>query len=200
MTVETVKHLDINPAIVKALDSQGIYQLSPIQAQSLPEALQGKDVIGQAQTGTGKTGAFALPLLERYELLGEVADERLEELTKALKIVEALPRLGAKKAVAAAPAEPSAEVTAALKRMEEEGIVIHLKNPPTGVMGWFADTTSRPFIVSGDYQIEADEVAKAVAGDEVSVAAVDRVRAGRFGMEVRLQRPAGSAVADSLQR
>ena len=61
MTVETLKQLDINPAITKALDSQGIHQLSPIQAQSLPEALQGKDVIGQAQTGSGKTLCFVNP-------------------------------------------------------------------------------------------------------------------------------------------
>ncbi|MFC1545752.1 M20/M25/M40 family metallo-hydrolase, partial [Gemmatimonadota bacterium] len=44
-------------------------------------------------------------------------------------------------------------------RMEEEGIVIHLSNPPAGSLEWFTDNTSRPFIVSGDYQIEADEVA-----------------------------------------
>ena len=68
MTVETVKHLDINPAITKALDSQGIYQLSPIQAQSLPEALQGKDVIGQAQTGSGKTLCFVIPALQHVEV------------------------------------------------------------------------------------------------------------------------------------
>jgi len=59
------------------------------------------------------------------------------------------------------PSEDEAsEAMAVFSRMEEEGIVIHLKNPPTGVTGWFADSTSRPFIVSGDYQIQADEVAK----------------------------------------
>lgn len=68
MTVETIKHLDINPAIVKALDGQGIYQLSPIQAQSLPDALQGKDIIGQAQTGSGKTLCFVIPILEQIEV------------------------------------------------------------------------------------------------------------------------------------
>jgi ATP-independent RNA helicase DbpA len=68
MTVETIKHLNIQPTIVKALVAQGIYQLSPIQAQSLPDALQGKDVIGQAQTGSGKTLCFVIPALEMIEV------------------------------------------------------------------------------------------------------------------------------------
>jgi len=68
MTVETIKQLDIQPTIVKALDAQGIYQLSPIQSQSLPEALQGKDVIGQAQTGSGKTLCFVIPALQMVEV------------------------------------------------------------------------------------------------------------------------------------
>ena len=70
MTVETIKHLNIQPTVVKALDAQGIYQLSPIQAQSLPDALQGKDVIGQAQTGSGKTLCFVIPALEMIEEIG----------------------------------------------------------------------------------------------------------------------------------
>ena len=68
MTVETIKQLDINPAIVKALDAQGIYQLSPIQAQSLPDAISGNDIIGQAQTGSGKTLCFVIPTLEKVEV------------------------------------------------------------------------------------------------------------------------------------
>ena len=67
MTVETIKHLDINPDIQRALDAQGIYTLSPIQAQSLPHALAGKDVIGQAQTGSGKTLCFVIPALEKID-------------------------------------------------------------------------------------------------------------------------------------
>ena len=67
MTIELIKQLDINPFIVKALDSQGIHTLSPIQAQSLPHALAGKDIIGQAQTGSGKTLCFVIPTLEKID-------------------------------------------------------------------------------------------------------------------------------------
>ncbi|MHB1644428.1 MAG: DEAD/DEAH box helicase, partial [Acidithiobacillus sp.] len=54
--------------IQKAVTEIGYEQPSPIQAQSIPPLLEGRDVIGLAQTGTGKTAAFALPLLSRVDL------------------------------------------------------------------------------------------------------------------------------------
>ena len=54
--------------LLKALDDVGYETPSPIQAQVIPYMLQGKDVLGQAQTGTGKTAAFALPILSRIDL------------------------------------------------------------------------------------------------------------------------------------
>jgi len=60
--------LGLNPAILTALDEVGYERPSPIQAQTIPLLIEGKDVLGQAQTGTGKTAAFALPLLSQLEL------------------------------------------------------------------------------------------------------------------------------------
>jgi ATP-dependent RNA helicase DeaD len=54
--------------LLRALDDVGYETPSPIQAQVIPHMLQGKDVLGQAQTGTGKTAAFALPILARINL------------------------------------------------------------------------------------------------------------------------------------
>ena len=54
--------------VLKALQDVGYETPSPIQAQVIPFMLQGKDVLGQAQTGTGKTAAFALPILSRIDL------------------------------------------------------------------------------------------------------------------------------------
>ena len=71
MTTETVtafNQLALSDSILKALDEVGYETPSPIQAQTIPLLLEGKDVLGQAQTGTGKTAAFALPLLSRLEL------------------------------------------------------------------------------------------------------------------------------------
>lgn len=59
--------LGIRPSINKTLKSQGIFSPTPIQQQTIPILLNGKDVMAQAQTGTGKTLAFILPILERVD-------------------------------------------------------------------------------------------------------------------------------------
>jgi len=59
--------LGLGPAVLTALERVGYETPSPIQAQTIPALLEGQDVLGQAQTGTGKTAAFALPLLSRLD-------------------------------------------------------------------------------------------------------------------------------------
>ncbi|AKE52890.1 DEAD/DEAH box helicase [Kangiella geojedonensis] len=59
--------LELAPAVLKAIQEVGYEQPSPIQQASIPVLLTGRDIIGQAQTGTGKTAAFALPLLSRID-------------------------------------------------------------------------------------------------------------------------------------
>ena len=60
--------LNLIPPVLKALDEVGYETPTPIQAQTIPLLLAGRDLLGQAQTGTGKTAAFALPLLSRIDL------------------------------------------------------------------------------------------------------------------------------------
>lgn len=57
--------LSIVPSILRALTEEGYEKPSPIQEQAIPPALEGRDVLGCAQTGTGKTAAFAIPILQR---------------------------------------------------------------------------------------------------------------------------------------
>ncbi len=64
----TFSDLNLNASILKALKDEGYESPSPIQAECIPLLLDGSDVLGMAQTGTGKTAAFALPLLERLDL------------------------------------------------------------------------------------------------------------------------------------
>ena len=64
----TFQDLELAPALLKALSELGYETPSPIQQQSIPHVLAGADLLGQAQTGTGKTAAFALPLLSRVDL------------------------------------------------------------------------------------------------------------------------------------
>jgi ATP-dependent RNA helicase RhlE len=60
--------LSLAPPLLRALAEEGYTTATPIQAQSIPMLLQGRDVLGMAQTGTGKTAAFALPLLHRLSI------------------------------------------------------------------------------------------------------------------------------------
>lgn len=61
----TFSELGLDPALLKALEQEGYSTPTPIQAQAIPSLLEGKDLLGIAQTGTGKTAAFALPILHR---------------------------------------------------------------------------------------------------------------------------------------
>ncbi len=60
--------LALLPAVLSAVETLGYQTPSPIQTETIPALLEGRDMLGQAQTGTGKTAAFALPLLSRLEL------------------------------------------------------------------------------------------------------------------------------------
>ncbi|MBM9402006.1 DEAD/DEAH box helicase [Gluconacetobacter azotocaptans] len=61
----TFADLSLAPTLLRALAEEGYATPTPIQAQSIPMLLEGRDLLGMAQTGTGKTAAFALPLLHR---------------------------------------------------------------------------------------------------------------------------------------
>lgn len=103
------KDLTISERIMKAVDDMGFEEATPIQTQSIPYLLQGVDVIAQAQTGTGKTAAFGIPLLERItpsdrnlqamiicptrELAIQVSDE-ISKLAKYMKQIKVLPVYG----------------------------------------------------------------------------------------------------------
>ncbi|KAK1319845.1 DEAD-box ATP-dependent RNA helicase 10 [Acorus calamus] len=71
--VKTFKSLGVCDELVEACDKMGWTTPSKIQVEAIPHALEGKDLIGLAQTGSGKTGAFALPILQA---LLEVANEK----------------------------------------------------------------------------------------------------------------------------
>jgi len=63
----TFSTLNLSAGVRRALDTMGFGQPTPIQARSIPLILDGKDIIGQAQTGTGKTAAFGIPMIELIE-------------------------------------------------------------------------------------------------------------------------------------
>lgn len=109
--METVRfdELNLSPQILRGIQEMGFEAASPIQSQAIPVVLAGGDVIGQAQTGTGKTAAFGIPLLMKAdpqnkktqsivlcptrELAVQVADE-IRKLAKYMHGVKVLPVYG----------------------------------------------------------------------------------------------------------
>ena len=109
--MEAIKfeELELDPRILRAVEEMGFEQASPIQAKAIPVVLSGKDIIGQAQTGTGKTASFGIPMLQSIdpkskhlqavvlcptrELAIQVAEE-VRKLAKFLHGVKVLPVYG----------------------------------------------------------------------------------------------------------
>lgn len=107
----TVKFEELNLSndVLKAVADMGFEEATPIQSQAIPAILEGKDIIGQAQTGTGKTASFGIPIIEKLtpnsrniqalvlcptrELTIQVAEE-LSELLKYKRSVHVLPIYG----------------------------------------------------------------------------------------------------------
>jgi ATP-dependent RNA helicase DeaD len=67
MTTVNFIDLPLSPEMQRSIEDMGFTAASPIQAEAIPMLLEGHDLIGQAQTGTGKTAAFAIPLIERLD-------------------------------------------------------------------------------------------------------------------------------------
>jgi ATP-dependent RNA helicase DeaD len=109
METTRFEELNIRPEILRAVEDMGFEEATPIQAQAIPVMMTGVDMIGQAQTGTGKTASFGIPLLEKVdpnnrklqalvlcptrELAIQVAEE-LRNLAKYMHGVKVLPIYG----------------------------------------------------------------------------------------------------------
>lgn len=93
------KELGLDHDLLKAISRSGFEEATPIQEQTIPLVLQGKDVIGQAQTGTGKTAAFGLPILQAMDLSDRFVQALVISPTRELAVQtqEELYRLGSDK-------------------------------------------------------------------------------------------------------
>ena len=68
MTPKLFSELGLSAELLKAIDKLGFEQAAPIQAEAIPLLMAGKDIVGQSQTGSGKTAAFAAPAIEKVDL------------------------------------------------------------------------------------------------------------------------------------
>ncbi|MBI3244403.1 MAG: DEAD/DEAH box helicase [Chloroflexi bacterium] len=90
--METFAQLGLRDILVEALNAVGYETPTPIQRQTIPLLLAGRDLIGQAQTGTGKTAAFALPILEKLDLTQSAVQALILTPTRelAIQVAEAI--------------------------------------------------------------------------------------------------------------
>jgi ATP-dependent RNA helicase DeaD len=93
----TFADLQIHPSVLQAVKDVGYESPSPIQAETIPAMLAGSDVVGLAQTGTGKTAAFAIPILSKIDTSSRATQALVLAPTRelALQVAEAFSRYGA---------------------------------------------------------------------------------------------------------
>ena len=90
--------LGLHPFVVEAVAAIGYESASPIQAATIPPLMEGRDILGQAQTGTGKTAAFALPILSRIDLAQRAPQAIVMVPTRelAIQVAEAFQKYAAR--------------------------------------------------------------------------------------------------------
>lgn len=152
------KELELSPELLKSVERAGFEEATPIQSETIPLALQGKDVIGQAQTGTGKTAAFGLPMLEkidanRQELQGLVIAPTRE---LAIQTQEELYRLGRDKRVRVQAVYGGADIGRQIRGLKDRPHIV------VGTPGRMLDHINRHTLKLGTVETlvldEADEM------------------------------------------
>ena len=101
----TFKELGLSDHVIRAILNMGFEEATPIQEQTIPTAMQGRDLIGQAQTGTGKTAAYGIPLVERIMEQAEQIQGIVLAPTRelAVQVAEELNKIGQFKRIHALP-------------------------------------------------------------------------------------------------
>lgn len=154
----TFKDLGLSEPILQALSDVGYDKPSPIQEQAIPELLQGHDVIGQAQTGTGKTAAFGLPMIEFVD--PDDPDVQALVLTPTrelcIQVTQAIRAYGAPKGIQPVAVFGGAPIRTQQAQLKEGGQIV------VGTVGRVLDLISRHSLMlhSCRYLVldEADEM------------------------------------------
>ncbi len=103
--MKTFDELKVNPIVLSALNRMGFEEPTPIQEQTIPLALEGKDVVGRAQTGTGKTAAYGIPMVSLFDRAVRKVQGLVITPTRelAIQVSEELNRIGSDKQIWALP-------------------------------------------------------------------------------------------------
>jgi ATP-dependent RNA helicase DeaD len=118
--------LRLSSQVMQAVNEMGFEEMTPIQQQAIPVALQGKDLIGQAQTGTGKTAAFGIPMVERFDLEQEHIQGIVVTPTRelAIQVAEELYKIGQFKGIRALPIYGGQNIDRQIKALKKRPHII----------------------------------------------------------------------------
>ncbi|PBB06057.1 MULTISPECIES: DEAD/DEAH box helicase [Salimicrobium] len=118
--------LGLSDPILKALDHMGFEETTPIQEQTIPLGMEGHDVIGQAQTGTGKTAAFGIPMIEKVDKQVRGVQGLVIAPTRelAIQVAEELNRLGKNAGVRALPVYGGSNMERQIRALKNNEIVV----------------------------------------------------------------------------
>ncbi len=126
MNLATFYEFGLNHQIIRAISDMGFEEATPIQAQTIPTAISGKDLVGQAQTGTGKTAAFGIPIIEKADMeetgIQSVVLTPTREL--AVQIAEELNKLGHLKGVRSLPIYGGQDISRQIRALKQKPQII----------------------------------------------------------------------------
>lgn len=122
----TFYQLGLSDQVIKSVENMGFEETTPIQEKTIPLVMAGRDVIGQAQTGTGKTAAFAIPLVERLGnesgTIGGLVITPTREL--AVQVAEELNKIGQFKGIRALPIYGGQDINRQLRALKNKPQII----------------------------------------------------------------------------
>ncbi|WP_051302847.1 DEAD/DEAH box helicase [Salibacterium aidingense] len=150
--------LQMDKEILQAVNDMGFEEATPIQAEVIPKFKKGRDIIGQAQTGTGKTAAFGIPLIEQMKQEEKYPQGLVLAPTRelAIQVSEELNRLGRFKGIQALAIYGGQEITRQIKALKRRPQIIVAT--PGRFMDHMRRKTIRPEYMESVVLDEADEM------------------------------------------
>lgn len=152
------KELGLSEPVLQAIARMGFEEATPIQEEAIPPALEGRDIIGQAQTGTGKTAAFGIPLVEKVERKTENVSGLVVAPTRelAVQVAEELNSIGQVKGIRALPVYGGQDINRQIRSLKNRPQII--VGTPGRLMDHMRRKTIRLQEVSMVVLDEADEM------------------------------------------
>jgi len=156
--LKTFNEFGLEPKVLRAITEMGFEESTPIQEKTIPLAMEGRDLIGQAQTGTGKTAAFGVPLVHKIS----PSEDRIVALIMcptrelAIQVAEEIGKLGRFKGIRSLPIYGGQDIVKQIRALKKRPQII------IGTPGRLLDHINRKTIKLDDVQTvvldEADEM------------------------------------------